>query len=138
MAFLLWCFFLWLFSLLYIWLFCCDVFSCEFFPHLTYDFILVAFFLFRIHFVSDLLQVDGFLRVLRFQPPINCQRHDITEILLKMTLNTITLTPFLPFTTVKGQGSISSLYQMRDTGSCQPIVTYKWSKLLITYFYEKN
>jgi hypothetical protein len=98
----------------------------------------VAFFLFRINFVSDLVQVDGFLRVLRFQPPINCQCHDITEILLKMALNTITLTPFFPFTTVKGQDSIISLYQMRDTGSCQPIVTYKWSKLLITYFYEKN
>jgi hypothetical protein len=42
-----------------------------------------------IKFVSDLRQVGGFLRVLRFPPPIKTDRHDITEILLKVTLNTI-------------------------------------------------
>jgi hypothetical protein len=36
-------------------------------------------------FVSDLRQVGGFLRVLRFPPPTT--RHEITEILLKMALN---------------------------------------------------
>ena len=40
-----------------------------------------------IKYVSDLRQVGGFLR---FLPPIKLDRHDITEILLKMALNTIT------------------------------------------------
>ena len=45
-----------------------------------------------IKFVSDLRQVGGFLRVLRFPPPIKLHdRHDITEILLKVALNTITI-----------------------------------------------
>jgi hypothetical protein len=35
-------------------------------------------------FVSNLRQVGGFLRVLRFPPPTD--RHNITEILLKVTL----------------------------------------------------
>ena len=38
--------------------------------------------------VSDLRQVGGFLRVLRFPPSIKTDRHDITEILLKVALNT--------------------------------------------------
>jgi len=42
-----------------------------------------------IKLVSDLRQVGGFLRVLGFPPPI---KHDLTEILLKMVLNTITIT----------------------------------------------
>ena len=42
-----------------------------------------------IKFVSDLWQVGGFLRILRF-PPINkTDRSDKTEILLKVALNTI-------------------------------------------------
>jgi hypothetical protein len=47
---------------------------------------------YMINFVSarDLRQVRGFLRVLRFPPS---DRHHITEILLKVALNTITLTP---------------------------------------------
>ena len=40
-----------------------------------------------IKFVSDLQQVGGFLWVLRFTQPI---RHDITKILLNVTLCTIT------------------------------------------------
>jgi hypothetical protein len=44
-----------------------------------------------IKFVSDFRQVSGFLRVLRFPPPIKLS-HDITEILLKVALNNITLT----------------------------------------------
>jgi len=44
-------------------------------------------------FVSDLRQVSGFLRVLWFPPPIKqTDRYYITEILLKVALNTITLT----------------------------------------------
>ena len=37
---------------------------------------------------SDLRQVNGFLRVLRFPPAKKTDRHDITEILLKGALNT--------------------------------------------------
>jgi hypothetical protein len=47
-------------------------------------------------FVSDLWQICGFLWILRFPPPIKkTDHHDITEILLKVALNTIflTLTP---------------------------------------------
>ena len=42
-----------------------------------------------IKFVSDLRQVSGFLWVLRFPSPIKLTRHDVTEILLKVALNTI-------------------------------------------------
>ena len=42
--------------------------------------------------VGDLWQVGGFPRVLWFPPPNKTDHHDITEILLKVTLNTITLT----------------------------------------------
>jgi hypothetical protein len=35
-----------------------------------------------IKFVSDLRQVGGFLRVLRFPPPIKINRNDIAEMLL--------------------------------------------------------
>jgi hypothetical protein len=42
-----------------------------------------------IKFVSDLQQVGGFFWVLRFPPPNKTDRHDITEILLKVALNTI-------------------------------------------------
>jgi hypothetical protein len=45
-----------------------------------------------IKFVSGLWQVGGFLQVLRFHPPIKNDRHNITQILLKVALNTITLT----------------------------------------------
>jgi hypothetical protein len=44
-----------------------------------------------IKFFSDLRQVDGFLRVFRF--PNKTDRHNINEILLKVALNTTTLTP---------------------------------------------
>jgi len=45
-----------------------------------------------IKFVSDLRQVGGFLSALQFPPPTKTDRHDITEILLKVVLNTTTLT----------------------------------------------
>jgi hypothetical protein len=41
-------------------------------------------------FVGDLRQVGGFLLVLQFPQPM---KPDITEILLKVALNIITLTP---------------------------------------------
>ena len=44
-----------------------------------------------IKFVNDLWQVGGYLRVLRFLPSIKLS-HDITEILLKVELNTINKT----------------------------------------------
>ena len=44
-----------------------------------------------IKFGSDLREVDGFLRVLRLPPLIKLTYHEITEILLKVPLNTITL-----------------------------------------------
>jgi hypothetical protein len=47
-----------------------------------------------IKFVSDLRQVDGFLRVLLFPPPIKLTDNDLIEILLKVALTTITLTIF--------------------------------------------
>jgi len=49
-----------------------------------------------IKFVSDLRQVGGFLRVLWVSSTNKTERHDITEILLKVALNTITLYTLLP------------------------------------------
>ena len=46
-----------------------------------------------IKFISDLWQVGGFLRVLRFHATKKTDRHNITEILLKVVLNTIAITP---------------------------------------------
>ena len=46
-----------------------------------------------IKFVSDSRQIGGFLRVLRFPPPIKLTRNDIAEILFKVALNTINPTP---------------------------------------------
>jgi hypothetical protein len=46
--------------------------------------------LYVIKFVSDIRLVGGFFRVLWFHPT---DGHDITEILLKVALNTITPTP---------------------------------------------
>jgi hypothetical protein len=42
-----------------------------------------------IKFVGDLQQIGGFLRVIRFPPPIKTDRHDITQILLKVVVNII-------------------------------------------------
>jgi hypothetical protein len=39
-----------------------------------------------IKFVSDLRQIDGFLKVLQFPLPIKTDRHDITEISLKVAV----------------------------------------------------
>jgi len=52
---------------------------------------------FGIKFVSDLRQVDGFLRVLPVSSPNKTYHHDIPVILLKVALNTIKSTnqPFL-------------------------------------------
>jgi hypothetical protein len=50
---------------------------------------------YMIKVVRSLRQVSGFLRVLRFSPPIQTDHHDINETLLKLKLNTITLTLIL-------------------------------------------
>jgi hypothetical protein len=42
-----------------------------------------------IKFVSDVRQVGGFLRVIQFPPLNKTDLHDITEILLNVSLNTI-------------------------------------------------
>ena len=47
--------------------------------------------LYVIKFVSDLPQVDGFLRVPIVSSTNKTDRHDVAEILLKVALNTITL-----------------------------------------------
>ena len=44
-----------------------------------------------IKFVGDLRQMGGFLQALLFPPPNKTDNHDITEILLKVALNTIIL-----------------------------------------------
>jgi len=54
-----------------------------------------------IMFVSDLRQVGGFLRIFGFPPTIKTDIHDITEILLKVSLNTITI--ILPPTPESGK-----------------------------------
>ena len=52
---------------------------------------------YAIKFVSDLAAGGGFLQVLEFLPPIKNDRRDITEMVLKVALNTITLTFLLIF-----------------------------------------
>ena len=52
-----------------------------------------------IKFVRHLRQVDSFLRVVQFPPPKKTDPHDIAEILLKVTLNTITHQNFRPYQT---------------------------------------
>jgi hypothetical protein len=47
-----------------------------------------------IKFVNDLWQVGGFLWILWFPPQIKMNCHEITKILLNVSLNTITLTLF--------------------------------------------
>ena len=50
-----------------------------------------------IKLISDSRQVGSFLRVFRFPPSIKLTGHDITEILLKVALSTITLTLYANF-----------------------------------------
>ena len=59
-------------------------------PFTTY---VVSSYLYVIKFVSDLRQFGGFLWVLRFSFINKTDRKDITEILLKVALNTITPAP---------------------------------------------
>jgi hypothetical protein len=52
-----------------------------------------------IKFVSDLRQVGGFIQVLLVASTNKTSRHDIAEILLKVALSTISLTPMLQYQT---------------------------------------
>jgi len=64
-------------------------YSCEF-ESRSWQGVLNTTLIYVMKFVSDLRQVGGFLQVLQFPPT---GRHDMIEILLKVMLNTITLTP---------------------------------------------
>jgi len=63
-----------------------------------------------IKFVIDLRQVDDFFPGTPVSSTNNTDRYDITEIYLKMALNTITLSLTLPYT------------QVSETDSCEPLV----------------
>jgi hypothetical protein len=54
-----------------------------------------------IKFVSDLRQVGGFLRVLQFSPTNKTDRHEITEILLNVSLNTISMLYYVVGTVIQ-------------------------------------
>jgi hypothetical protein len=56
---------------------------------LSYLLIILSYLL---KIVTDLRQVSGFLRVLPVSSTKKTDRHDITEIFLKVAFNTITLT----------------------------------------------
>ena len=78
-----------------------------------------------IKFVSDSRQVDGFLWVLRFSPPIKLTaRHDITEILLRVALNTISLKLFRSDCTPPQIKKSHIFYSPEFAGRFTPI-TYK-------------
>jgi hypothetical protein len=53
-----------------------------------------------IKFVSDLRQVSSFLQVHQYSSTNKTDRHDITELLLKVALNTITLNQSKNYTMV--------------------------------------
>ena len=63
-----------------------------------------------INFASDLRQVGGFLRVFPFPPSIKIDSHDITEILLKVTLNTINQINFCSFIGLQKRLQKNSFY----------------------------
>ena len=67
-----------------------------------------------IKFASDLRQVGGFLRVLQFSPTNKTDCHDITEISLKVALNTTTLTRWTVITICLGLYVIVSKMQIFD------------------------
>ena len=64
-----------------------------------------------IKFVSDLRLVDGCSAGTPVSSTNNADRHDITEILLKVASNTITLTPSLYHIHYKKNGLVSAVYQ---------------------------
>ena len=86
-------------------------------------------------FVSDFRQVGVFIRVLRFPPPTKTDRHDITEILLKVALNIIDLIKPIEHwhTNVKGK-QIDDEYRFEPTNSILvlhsviPISTFLFSE----------
>ena len=86
-----------------------------------------------IKFVSDLQQVSGFLRVLGFPPPIKLTRHNITEILLKVALNTIK-----PTNQSKIFSEIKSTTQLQANSHFTLILGYELCLLLKTLLWKWN
>ena len=86
-----------------------------------------------IQFVSDLRQVGGFLRVLRFPPPSKTDRHNKTEILLKVALITITLTanPIKHKSCTPHCLYSRSSYSPFDIGNARPFVVHGLSPNII-------
>ena len=80
-----------------------------------------------IKFVSDLRQVHGFLRVFWFPPKIKSIHHNITEVLLKVALNTITLTLNSRFASFRLDSKIISFFP-HVCSSCFPL---RWTKVSI-------
>jgi hypothetical protein len=80
-----------------------------------------------IKFVSDLQQVGGFIRVLQYTNKTD--RHDITEILLKVALNTITptLNPYINFSKLSPLilYFLSAINVMKKTNSLHSSACYK-------------
>ena len=69
-----------------------------------------------IKFVNDLRQVGGFLWVLRFPPPIKFTAKILTEIMLKVALNAITLTLIIYITSSRKQSGLD--YCMKQVPGC--------------------
>ena len=94
-----------------------------------------------IKFVSDLRQVGAFLWVLQFSSTNKTDRHNITEILLKVALNTTTVTFSLACPCSVPLEECSNLTRDgKPTPSLQTsmliIVPLRW--LLLVFFYGKQ
>jgi hypothetical protein len=94
-----------------------------------------------IKIVSNLRQVGGYLRVLRFPPSIKLTAtaiYDITEILLKVALNTIKASNYRIFKTkfefeeyfnILNIGDAIRLCRFRTTNHDLPIETGRWRNI---------
>ena len=82
-----------------------------------------------IKFVSDLRQVGCFLQVLPFPPPIKTDHHDIAEILLKVALNTINLTPSLVTVIFLEDIELFNLSRVIAPCGLSYLIMSKWSQI---------
>jgi hypothetical protein len=85
-------------------------------------------------FVSDLRQVGGFLRVLRFPPSIKTDRHNITEELLKVALNTISHKPSCK--KIQFVQLAQSIYSTLMGRFWMSLGTIPFSKILLTVLFD--
>ena len=87
----------------------------------------------KLKFVSDLRQVCGFLRVLRFPPPIKLTSHFVTEILLKVALSTIKPNQTNPqnFNLSNFFYSGGCIYDKGSWESCDPVTNKRAKKKLL-------